>query len=117
MRIHIAGTSATIRVIAFALIAWLLLLQDHAIAGSPAVYIEWPSGPTSISRGSPLLLKGRADHASGEQLVWTSDRQGPIGKGPTVEVLLGTGIHVITLSAINAEGESASATVSVTVTR
>lgn len=91
-----------------------------AMAAPPAVRIDSPPGAVTVAKGRPLALRGRAsDPAVGaiadQHLVWASDRDGPLGHGPSIKAKLSAGTHTVSLTATGAGGEMAFATVSVTV--
>ena len=109
----------TLRTIQWIAIGCVLPLQ-FAIAAPPTVAIDTPAAPVTIIKGQALNLTGHASDISsgsltGDQLVWTSDRDGPLGKGASVNSHLSAGVHTVTLNATNTHGESALATVTVTV--
>ena len=73
-----------------------------------------------LSPGRPILLKGTAyDPEDGilsdEALRWTSDRDGDLGVGREVLTPLSAGEHVITLTAVDGDGNRATVTVRVYV--
>jgi hypothetical protein len=91
-----------------------------ARAAPPAVRIDSPPGAVTVDKGQPLALRGRGtDPAAGaiadQQLVWASDRDGPLGHGPSIEAKLSAGTHTVSLTATGVGGEMALATVGVTV--
>jgi hypothetical protein len=70
--------------------------------------------------GAPVLLKGAAyDPEDGvlpdEALRWTSDRDGDLGVGGEVLARLSAGAHVLTLTAVDGDGNRATAAVRVFV--
>jgi hypothetical protein len=86
----------------------------------PRVSIAAPGDETEVVEGQPITFVGNAfDLQDGplvpSQLEWRSSLQGVLGSGPTVTPSLQPGTHVITLVGTNDAGESASATVTVTV--
>ncbi|MBN2576860.1 MAG: hypothetical protein JXP73_20015 [Deltaproteobacteria bacterium] len=75
-----------------------------------------PGAPVPF--GTPVLLAGTASDPTGYvfHLAWRSDRDGGLGRGPSVSVpRLGVGTHTITLSATDEHGEVGSASTQVTV--
>lgn len=106
-----------------ALVAVLVVPLHVAVSAPPTVAIESPAGPVTVFKGQSLVLKGHAvdsvtgNDTSGQQLAWSSDLDGPLGDGPSVEVFLSAGTHTVSLTATNDQGEVALATVVVTVER
>jgi hypothetical protein len=93
---------------------------QFAKGAPPVVEIESSSGSNTILKGEPVTLIGHAvDATTGsipdEHLVWTSDLDGPLGKGASIIVNLSKGSHTVSLTASNASGEVALATITVTV--
>jgi hypothetical protein len=83
----------------------------------PQVAVDWPTDGRSFRPGEVVMLSGYAwDPEDGPlpdaSLSWESDRDGFLGAGDEVAVsALSPGRHVITLSATDSDGLSASATV------
>lgn len=105
-----------------AIVIAILLLAAVAVAmaAPPVVRIDSPPGAVTVAKGQILKLRGRAsDPAAGAipdpELVWASDRDGPLGHGPSIEVKLSAGTHTLSLTATGPGGEMAFATVGVTV--
>lgn len=91
-----------------------------ASGAPPVVHIDAPPGAVTIGKGQWLALAGRAsDPATGPlsatQLVWSSDRDGPLGTGPAINVLLSAGTHRVSLTVTGDTGEMAVTTVDVIV--
>jgi hypothetical protein len=88
---------------------------------APDVEIIEPSSFRVIGAGDRLTLRGTAMDPEdgllgGSSLTWTSDRDGVLGTGDTIGVgSLGTGIHVITLEAVDTAGNTGAADVAVIV--
>lgn len=88
------------------------------------VSIDSPANETVQQSAGGILFQGSAyDPQEGEilddrRLVWTSDREGEIGRGATLLVSRGlsVGQHVITFTATNSRGETASRSVTLAVT-
>lgn len=79
-----------------------------------------PGSGARLVAGIPTVLRGSAtDRESGplrdEQLVWTSDRDGPLGTGEAASTALSAGSHRITLTATDDGGDSSNASVRVEV--
>jgi hypothetical protein len=91
-----------------------------AVGAPPQVTITSPGAGTRFSAGGTLVLTGSAfDDAgkplSGRALTWRSGRQ-ILGTGQHVTALtLAAGRHVITLTARDPEGRSATASIPVTI--
>jgi Metallo-peptidase family M12B Reprolysin-like len=95
--------------------------DSAAVGSAPWVYITTPDSGLSYLRGGTVILHGNAwdleDNAlSGASLVWTSDLDGPIGTGRlTSRSTLSVGTHVITLTATDADGNTATDTSTITI--
>jgi hypothetical protein len=99
-------------------------VQAHAVLtvrALPVVVITSPAPDAVFEVGSSITFSGSATDSEGNDLtgsalVWSSDVDGEIGTGESVQVstLSETG-HVISLTATDAADLSASATVSLTV--
>lgn len=79
-----------------------------------------PASGARLIAGIETVLRGSATdresgRLSGEQLVWSSDRDGRLGSGELATTALSEGTHAITLTATDAGGDSASASVTVAV--
>lgn len=89
---------------------------------APSAAISAPTNGVSVVQGAAVTFTGTGtdpeDGAlSGTALMWTSSIGGAIGNGATFSTsTLAVGAHVITLTAKDAQGLSATATVSLTVT-
>jgi hypothetical protein len=106
----------------------LLVLTSLAACGddptgiaAPVVFITSPTTASTFSEGSVIRLEGsgtdRQDGAlDGGALVWTSSIDGQIGTGRVVDVTgASTGLHTITLTGTDSDGNVGSAAVSVEV--
>ncbi len=86
---------------------------------TPSVSISSPSDGSTFDSGATIDFVGTAsDTEDGDltvNLVWTSDRDGPIGTGGSVSTTLGDGNHIISASVTDSGGASGSASISVTV--
>ncbi len=86
----------------------------------PVVTIATPQDGTVVQEGDALSLGGSAiDATDGDlsaTLVWSSDRDGLLGSGPAVTAtLLGTGVHILRATVIDAGGLEGAAEVDVVV--
>ena len=86
---------------------------------APVVTIDAPADGATFDSGSSIEFAGSASDAEDgdltADLVWTSDLDGPIGTGGNFTAVLTDGAHVITASATDSAGTTASDQVSVTV--
>lgn len=87
---------------------------------APVVGIDAPAANAAYKVGALVTLQGNAyDYQNGEitgddTLVWSSDVQGDLGKGETLNLTnLKQGVHIITLKATNSFKLAGSATVTV----
>jgi len=84
----------------------------------PQAYIFLPERDVTIVPGTLLLLQGYGydleDGAlGGNDLSWTSSRDGDLGTGSLALVTLSTGQHVVTLRAMDSDSNVATASVNV----
>jgi hypothetical protein len=88
---------------------------------APSVQIAAPEDGTTFQRPEAVFLRGRgSDPEDGElrgaALQWSSDRDGPLGTGnQVVSPELSRGDHVITLTAVDADGMRGTASVTIDV--
>jgi len=87
---------------------------------APTVAILTPLNNSELLPGGDDPLLGAAYDAqdgslSGAALVWTSDRDGVLGQGSHLHVHLSGGTHQLTLTATDADGQHASASVTVRI--
>jgi hypothetical protein len=81
---------------------------------APTASITQPLDGTIITAGTMVNFSGAASDdedgvLSGAALVWTSNIDGPIGTGQTFSITsLSSGIHTITLTATDSDGETGS---------
>jgi hypothetical protein len=110
------GSDVRFRVVATDGINTAVDETDQAITipnQSPVPIIFNPASGSYSIPGSLLVLQGSAmDMEDGslpnDSLVWSSDRQGELGIGPTLELnSLESGTHIITLTATDSYGISA----------
>jgi subtilisin family serine protease len=85
----------------------------------PVITIISPVNGSSVSSGTNITFQGTAvdpeDGNLAPNLVWTSDKDGPIGTGAGFTRTLTNGIHIITASITDSGGNPASANSSITV--
>ena len=87
---------------------------------APEVHIGWTADGAQVMSGNPVFLNGAATDAqdgpiSGSDLHWSVDNNA-LGDGDTlVTSTIGEGEHVITLSAMNAEGLTGTNSIHLTV--
>ncbi|WP_309894288.1 Ig-like domain-containing protein [Archangium sp.] len=88
----------------------------------PGVSIQEPADNHSVTAGTRVTLRGSATDAedgvlSGAALVWSSSLDGVLGTGsPLSTASLSSGTHRLTLRAIDRQGMSGSASITLTVT-
>jgi hypothetical protein len=87
----------------------------------PIVTINSPTDGSTFAVGASITFTAVAeDPVEGDltaNLVWESDRDGPLGTGGTIVTSsLTAGVHQITASVANSEGNSGFGTITVTVT-
>ena len=96
--------------------------------GAPSAIIQEPPHGSTVLAGIPVHLVGLGfDPEDGllpdASLVWTSDLDGPLGAGPTLDVALsgpatcaeGARVHRVTLTVTDSEGNTASYQIDVRV--
>lgn len=87
----------------------------------PEVTITSPSDGGTVAAGDPVTMTGTATDLhegtlSGASLTWSSDRDGVLGTGATLtRTDLGVGAHVLTLTAVDERGASATSSVAIQV--
>ncbi len=86
----------------------------------PTVAIQAPVDGATLTLGQQVTLQGTAtdpeDGAlSGAALAWTSSRDGALGTGSPTSAALTQGVHVLTLTARDSLGATATASVTVSV--
>jgi myo-inositol-hexaphosphate 3-phosphohydrolase len=87
--------------------------------GPPTVSITSPVGGSVLPAGDLMTLAAIAsDPEEGDlsaRVTWSSDRDGPLGSGTPLDVVLSVGAHLLTATATDALGGVGSATVQVSV--
>jgi hypothetical protein len=86
----------------------------------PAVTITSPAPGSTWPPGATVTFSGSAQDAedgvlTGASLVWTSTIDGPLGTGVSLARVLTAGAHTITLTATDAHGATAAASVAIVV--
>ncbi|MFO1434008.1 MAG: DNRLRE domain-containing protein [Candidatus Competibacteraceae bacterium] len=92
------------------------LVLNYIVNTPPAVTITTPANETQVAPGTTITFSGTAGDAEDgdltSQLVWTSDRDGVIGKGGAVTTsTLSVGIHTITATVTDSFGIRATASI------
>lgn len=95
------------------------LYPSAATNTSPQVRISSPSSGSSFADGSTLTFSGTAsdpeDGSLGSAIVWTSSRDGEIGRGSSVQRVLSAGSHTITARVTDSNGAAANDQISVSI--
>ena len=92
-----------------------------AVNSAPVAVITSPTSGSAIDFAQPVTFIGSGadvdDGAlAGASLVWTSDRDGPIGTGASFTVsTLSLGTHTITLTVTDSRGATGTATAEITI--
>jgi hypothetical protein len=94
--------------------------SEECVYGAPVVTITSPAPNAAFAPGSSVSLAGSATdleqgNVSGE-IAWSSSRDGALGTGASLSVVLSGGSHVLTASVTDQTGLTGSAQVPVTVT-
>ena len=108
---------------ALALLALLPACGDISgtMSSVPLVTIEEPANDTFVRNGESVTFKGSAEDPedgslTGDALTWTSDVEGTLGTGVEVTVAeLSAGSHTITLSAVDSDGVTGTASINLLV--
>ncbi len=86
----------------------------------PTLAISAPGDGTSVPAGTPLALAAVAsddfDGDLGAQVQWSSSRDGSLGTGAALAVLLREGSHTLTATVTDSDGVAATAAVGVSIT-
>ena len=107
----------------FAALLFPAACDDEAPTGpvAPTATITRPAAGLVVVEGTPLELAGGATDPQegplgGERLAWTSSLDGPLGTGSSLRVgAASVGVHTITLTATDSDGNTDDASVSVLV--
>ncbi len=96
-----------------------VVVTIEAANQAPVVGITSPTDGTSYSKGQSISFKGSATDEDGNlsaNLVWTSSRDGQIGKGSTFAVSsLSAGTHTITAAVKDSQNTQGSDQITITV--
>ena len=114
------GGTVTMKGLSRVWITGLLFLFSPAVglAEPPMAIILSPTDGMVLTKGESLRFEGSgSDVEDGvlKSLVWTSDREGPIGSGESFSLRLSAGSHRITLTVTDSDGEMDMSAVSVIV--
>jgi glucose/arabinose dehydrogenase len=88
----------------------------------PTAHITQPTGVLTVAESAAVIFKGNASDPedgalSGASLAWSSNLNGALGTGDSIQITtLSAGNQVVTLTATDSKGITATATVSLTVT-
>jgi hypothetical protein len=86
---------------------------------APTIRIDSPANGASITEGAVALRAAASDPEDGDlaaKIVWRSSLGGEIGRGASISPALTAGAHTITASVSDAQGVSANASISLTIT-
>ena len=88
-----------------------LVVSNGPLNAEPVVVISSPADGTSVRQSTPVTFVGTAQDAEDGDLtsvlIWTSNKDGVLGSGPTVTTtLLSKGRHKITATATDGSGIS-----------
>lgn len=116
------GSNLTLRVIAR---AGIHSAQDQATGlavpnRKPEVVLQSPTQGESFGIGATIALIAFARDPedgllTGSRVTWTSDRDGALGTGTSLDVVLSPGSHTLTVTATDSAGAGATAQVTVLV--
>jgi hypothetical protein len=94
-------------------------LYPAVAANPPAVRIVSPASGATFAAGSVVTLTGTAQDAKDgdltRQIEWSSNQQGWLGNGGSVSALLASGSHTLTASALDSQGLTGTASVSIVI--
>lgn len=107
------------------LLAWkpnatLTIEYTQATANPPALNILAPASGSTVLQADPVTFEATASDVEDGDLTaaiqWTSSKNGPIGSGGSfVTNTLSAGSHVITATVVDADGNTASKTINLSV--
>ncbi len=90
------------------------------VNAAPVVSISAPSNGTSVVDGTAITFTASASDAEDGNLTsglsWSSNLDGALGTGSSVNATLSVGLHTVTAQVTDSGGKTGSASVSVTVT-
>jgi len=95
---------------------------DAGVKGVPVVSISAPADMSAFASGAAISFEGSATDQedgvlSGNGLIWSSNIEGQLGIGASVQSALATpGAHTITLSATDLDGNTTTASIMISIT-
>jgi hypothetical protein len=102
---------------------WLLPVTPTGGIPGPAVEILQPADGSDFIAGNTITFQAVAEDSSPvvvdltSSITWESNRDGPLGDGGTVQATLSEGVHIVTASATDAEGNRGVASIVISVTK
>ena len=115
-------TALSLALPTLAILAILAACGEESPLGpnAPTPVITSPASGLTVLEGTAVQLAGAAtdpqDGAIGDAaLYWTSSVDGPLGSGSALELAPSVGVHLITLTATDSDGNTGAASVSVLV--
>jgi len=103
------------------LVDWRRTIASGSNENAPTVSIISPDDGSTFSSGDMIIFEGEAEDPqdgilSGSDLVWTSDKDGQIGTGSSLDASgLSVNQHIITLTASDSHGNTGSDIITITV--
>ena len=86
---------------------------------APTVSISQPADATSVSEGTEITFTGSAsdpeDGDLSEEIAWSSDLDGDLGMGASIQAMLSVGTHTVTAAVSDSDGQVISTAVSIEV--
>lgn len=105
-------------VVAVVFASGLRFAAVSVLAQAPSVEITAPSDGATLQSGIELFYASVRDLQDGklapQNIVWTSDKTGELGRGPSLMGGLPKGQHVVTVTATDSDGNAASDSITVT---
>ncbi|MDX1744472.1 MAG: Ig-like domain-containing protein, partial [Halobacteriales archaeon] len=90
-----------------------------SVTGDPSVSITSPTDGTTVDEGTTVTLTGSAsDPEDGDlsaSIVWSSDLDGALGTGGSVDATLSVGTHAVTAAVTDSDSRTASTSITVIV--
>jgi len=97
------------------------MIEMTDVTSAPNVLIDEPENGSLYTAGTEIAFAGEATDAedgslSGKALVWSSNIDGRFGSGEAVDTAdLSQGVHTITLTATDSDGDNGSASILLTI--